>query len=299
MENQSNEIVTVYIPTSNRSHLLKRAVESVLCQTYTAVEIIIVDDHSDDDTKDVLEELTKTSDRIKYFRTDRHRGASFCRNLALAHATGFYCTGLDDDDVFQPRRIELFLKHYNSQYSFLCSNTNIILSKGQLQRTFRGLIPIERTLETNKVGNQIFCETQRIKLVGGYDTSFTACQDQDLWFRLILQFGAAYRVDEVTMDIYNDATYPRITTSDKAFIGYLRCYQKYKFLMNKSHRARRLIEIRKIQGKKLWGKALIVLIANGQLLSSIKLIIREHMDVLNIILMGKGKIFRLLRQLFA
>jgi len=87
-------------------------------------------------------------------------------------------------------------------------------------------------MDTNRVGNQIFCETERVKSVGGYDASLTACQDQDLWFRLILQFGPAYRIDETTMEVYEHFIYPRITTSDKAFIGYLKCYQKYKFLMD-------------------------------------------------------------------
>ena len=57
MNIQSNNIVTVYIPTRNRCELLKRAVESVICQTYDSIEIIIVDDHSEDDTKHIVEQL--------------------------------------------------------------------------------------------------------------------------------------------------------------------------------------------------------------------------------------------------
>lgn len=106
-----NPLVTVYIPTFNRVELLKRAVESVRQQTYQNLEIIIVDDCSNDNTHGYLEEITKRDSRIRYFIKEKNSGACVSRNIAIDNAKGEFITGLDDDDYFLKNRIAEFITY--------------------------------------------------------------------------------------------------------------------------------------------------------------------------------------------
>src|ERR1700750_881790 len=116
-------LVSVYIPTRNRSALLRRAIDSVLEQTYPDIEILICDEASTDDTGEVGAEYARRHPgKFTYLRNDTPQGACRARNRCMEHAMGIYVTGLDDDDLFHPQRIaslvELYKRH---KPSFVCS----------------------------------------------------------------------------------------------------------------------------------------------------------------------------------
>ena len=103
--------VTVVITTYNRAGLLPRAVESVLAQTYTDYEIIIVDDCSSDNTQEVIAGFDDP--RIHSFRHERNRGLSAARNTAIFNARGEYVALLDDDDEWLPVNLELRVRRFD------------------------------------------------------------------------------------------------------------------------------------------------------------------------------------------
>lgn len=105
-------LVSIIIPTFNRSHYIKRAINSVLNQTYENIEIIIVDDCSNDDTMSIIKSFRDK--KIHYYRNTKNRGASFSRNKALAFSKGKYINFLDDDDVLLPNKIELQIKKFKN-----------------------------------------------------------------------------------------------------------------------------------------------------------------------------------------
>ena len=96
--------VTVVITTYNRAGLLPRAIKSVLAQTYTDYEVIIVDDCSSDNTQDVIAGFDDP--RIRSFRHERNRGQSVTRNTGIFNAKGQYIAFLDDDDEYLPVNLE-------------------------------------------------------------------------------------------------------------------------------------------------------------------------------------------------
>ena len=96
--------VTIIVPTYNRPNLLPRAIKSILNQTFTDYEIIIVDDASTDHTPEVLSEFNDP--RIRSFRHKINKGQSAARNLGIYHARGEYIAFLDDDDECVPTRLE-------------------------------------------------------------------------------------------------------------------------------------------------------------------------------------------------
>ena len=96
--------VSVIIPTHNRASLLLRAIKSVLAQSFTDFELLIVDDGSSDDTPTVVAGLSDP--RIRSFRHSRSRGSAASRNTGIANAVGEYLAFLDDDDEFLPTKLE-------------------------------------------------------------------------------------------------------------------------------------------------------------------------------------------------
>ena len=114
-EGYINPLVTVYIPTYNRLQLLQRAVSSVLDQSYENIELLVVDDNSDDDTANYLADISRNDSRIAYRTNSSNLGASTCRNIALQEAKGDFVTGLDDDDYFLKYRIEDFVSAWNNR----------------------------------------------------------------------------------------------------------------------------------------------------------------------------------------
>ena len=116
----NNPLVSVVIPTYNRAVLLREAVESVLKQTYSPIEIVVIDDGSTDDTAAVMHTY---GNRIRYSRRP-NAGVNAARNVGIKQAKGQYLALLDSDDLWEPYKIELqvaLLKKF-SDVAFTFSN---------------------------------------------------------------------------------------------------------------------------------------------------------------------------------
>lgn len=103
-------LVSVVIPVFNAATFIRRAVSSVLAQTFTDFEIIIVDDCSRDNTVEIVEALAREDGRIKLFVQDVNGGPSAARNRGFKEARGEWIALLDADDAFMPNRLEAMLK---------------------------------------------------------------------------------------------------------------------------------------------------------------------------------------------
>jgi glycosyltransferase involved in cell wall biosynthesis len=93
-------LISVVLPTHNRADLVQRAVRSVIAQSYSNWELLVIDDASDDDSPEVFN--TFTDSRIRVLRRDEQGGASATRNTGLAEARGEFVAYLDDDNVMHP-----------------------------------------------------------------------------------------------------------------------------------------------------------------------------------------------------
>lgn len=100
MNTSEEQKVSVIIPTYNRARFLPDAVNSVLKQDYKNTEIIVVDDGSEDNTKEVIRSLQDGHPQILYFQNERSKGPSGARNTGLLKATGDFIAFLDSDDVW-------------------------------------------------------------------------------------------------------------------------------------------------------------------------------------------------------
>lgn len=100
-----NNLVSVVIPTYNRENTISRAVRSVLNQTYDNIEIVIVDDCSNDHTEEVVKKEFGNNPKVLFHTLDRNSGACVARNKGVQLSHGEYIAFLDSDDEFQPEKI--------------------------------------------------------------------------------------------------------------------------------------------------------------------------------------------------
>ena len=128
-------MVSVIIPTYQREEIIRRTIKSVADQTYQNVEIIVVDDCSEDDTGKVVKEMIATDERIKYIRHDTNGGPAKARNTGLQYAKGKFIAFLDSDDIWLPEKLEkqinLLLKYPDIDVIF----TDAILTDGLIEKS--------------------------------------------------------------------------------------------------------------------------------------------------------------------
>jgi glycosyltransferase involved in cell wall biosynthesis len=234
-----SSLITVYITTKDRSDLLKRAIDSVYSQSYRNFELIVCNDASEDGTEELLKEYQEKYENFSYYSTKSSQGACVHRNVAISKAKGRYITGLDDDDYFLPKRLEVFMAHYDSKYAFLCSS---YLRNTDKERLFlkdaSGEINLNQLLHYNRIGNQVFIETERLKALDGFDENLPAFQDYDMWVRLIAKFGPCYKLNTPLYVCDNSHEGERISNdSTKVMTGYEMFFDKHKELMNSKHLA--------------------------------------------------------------
>lgn len=217
MKNEES-LVSVYICTYNRSHLLKRAIYSVLSQNYENIQIVVCSDNSTDDTDAVMEEFLQKYSNIIYLKMPVNSGACAARNKAIKHCSGKFITGLDDDDYFEANRIETFIqnKELLKKYSFLSSSY-----KYKTKNNLRTILMEDRSFSINdivmenKVGNQVFTLKSNLMAIGSFDIDLPAWQDHDVWIRLISEFGPGKRIPVATYVIDVSHEHERVSKSDK------------------------------------------------------------------------------------
>jgi len=110
-----NSLVSVVIPTYNRGHTIKWAIDSALAQTYKNLEIIIIDDDSTDNTEDIVKKIK--DERIYYKKLEINQGGSVARNIGIKLSRGAYIAFLDSDDQWTNDKIDRQIKLLNTMPS--------------------------------------------------------------------------------------------------------------------------------------------------------------------------------------
>lgn len=187
MNRTSLPLVSVVIPTYNRGPMVTDAVASVLAQDYPAIETIVVNDGSSDDTPDRLSLL---KDRVTVM-TQENRGVSAARNAGVAHARGEYVAFLDSDDRWLPEKISTQVAFFVSRPdALICQTEETWIKNGKpllprARHKKRSGMIFEPSLELCLVSPSAVMMRKDFFLdVGGFDESLPACEDYDLWLRI-------------------------------------------------------------------------------------------------------------------
>jgi len=236
--------VSVIVPTYNRAHSLPRTVESVLSQTLEDLELIIVDDASDDDTASVV--ASYDDDRIRFFEHDENQGASAARNTGIEHAEGEYMAFLDSDDVWLPTKLEkqvltLELRsdewvaayckaetvHPGGQNPVLKWVTELISRRNKAEGAEGGKELIGPVLSDDlhtSAGSTLIVKSDIVRKINGFDESFTRFQDPEFLIR-VLKHGKLACVNETLLLRYETGS-PSADSVAKADEHYRRTFAK-------------------------------------------------------------------------
>jgi glycosyltransferase involved in cell wall biosynthesis len=181
--------VSVIVAVRDGEHCLRGAVESVLAQTFSRFEVIVVDDGSTDGTWELIGEFAARDSRIVPLRNSVNRGQPFTRNRALAIARGEYIAIQDADDLSYPDRLAIQLEFMDthpdvgalgSAVDEVGSGFSRIGFQGSRDETLRALLLVNNCM----AHSTLFARTELVRRIGGYAEEFLYSQDYDLWCRL-------------------------------------------------------------------------------------------------------------------
>ncbi len=204
MKKLSKDLVSVIIPTFNRCGFLQEAVDSVLRQSYRPLEVIIVDDGSEDSSYELIKPfLTKCPVGIicRYFY-QRNNGVSSARNTGLKQALGEYISFLDSDDLWDSRKIETQMEFMTHQSEYqACYTDEIWIRKGvrvnpkNIHQKYSGNIYTHCLPLCIISPSSILMKRDVIDRIGLFDEDLPACEDYDYWLRLSSQYPV-YFIEE-------------------------------------------------------------------------------------------------------
>ncbi len=122
MENKEKEKtkIDIILPNYNSSQFIDRTIKSILKQTYKSWKLIIVDDFSNKETRDILMKFSKKN-KIKVYWSNKNRGAGYCRNYAIKKSNSPYLAFIDSDDVWKKNKLKQqinFMKKNNCSFSY-------------------------------------------------------------------------------------------------------------------------------------------------------------------------------------
>jgi|LakMenEpi03Aug12_release.lakeMendotaPanAssembly.Ray.scaffolds.fasta_scaffold334303_2 glycosyltransferase involved in cell wall biosynthesis len=183
-------LISVIMPTYNGESFIKEAIESILIQTYTNFELLLIDDGSSDNTKSILEFYQNKDNRVRVILKS-HTGATDSQNVGIKIARGKWIARCDQDDISESNRLEVQLDYVNMNPEIL------LLGSGFTEIDLNGL-PVKIHNYPNKhkilINNLIrikkffphssafYNRDTAIKL-GCYNTRFTRADDYDFWLR--------------------------------------------------------------------------------------------------------------------
>lgn len=243
----NSKLVSVVITTYNRKiNFLNRAIKSVLKQTHTNFELLVVDDNNSDSIlrKEIEDRISLYKDdyRLIYISHDKNRGACAARNTGIKNSRGKYIAFLDDDDEWLEDKIEKQLKVFET------SNVGLVYcSYYRIEEDYEGnrKIFLQNALEKkdyfiellkfNYIGSTSFPLIKRecFENCGLFDEKMPAMQDYDMWIRI----AEKYRVKNLEEPLVNYYQHKgdRISSNiKKKIIGMERLLEKHAIHINKN-----------------------------------------------------------------
>lgn len=196
-------LFSVIIPTFNREDFIRAAVDSVLSQTFDNFELLIIDDGSTDNTKQILD--VYSDDRIKYFYQE-YRGVSSARNKGLKESKGKYIAFLDSDDRWTSNKLEMTFDYINRFPDITIFHTEEtwyrrgkLLNQKKKHRKPDGYVYFSALplccigMSTSVVLKDLFDD------IGTFDESLPACEDYDLWLRSTYKYVVKLIAEPLTI----------------------------------------------------------------------------------------------------
>ncbi|MBQ9312275.1 MAG: glycosyltransferase family 2 protein [Bacteroidales bacterium] len=211
------DLISVITPCYNAEKYIFDTITLVMQQSYTHWELLVIDDCSTDSSAEIIKDLAKQDDRIKYYKTSSPSGSpSLPRNIGIENAQGKYIAFLDADDNWKKDKLEKqykYIKEYN--VDFVYSNYEKIDSKGNKNDR---IVKVRKTTSYKDMLkiNSIPCLTSMLsrELIGDKRFKPILNEDFEFWLQILKQGVTAYNINEVTA-YYREAENSRSSNKTK------------------------------------------------------------------------------------
>lgn len=237
--------ISVIITTFNRPNNLKRAIESIIKQSFVDWELIVVDDNNPKTegrvlTESIMEYYCNVDSRILYIKHEYNRNGAAARNTGIKYATGKYITFLDDDDYYLDDKLS---KQYNiieksdQLYGGIYSGCNFIRNNkivNKLDNVKSGNF-LKETLECRfqmGSGSNLFIKSNVIKELGGFDENFNRHQD----YEFLVRFFEKYKligINDILFNVDQSDKHSNIPNTEKLYNTKIQYLEKYKYIIDK------------------------------------------------------------------
>lgn len=208
----NEQLVSIAVVTYNSSRTVIETLESVKAQTYSAIELIVSDDHSTDNTLTIVREwFVENKDRflnIKLLSSDENKGIAPNRNKCIREASGEWIKFVDGDDMLTPNSIESYLSVISDEVNFIMGNFIILNEKGEKKN-----FTIEQDFFKLNASEQLVLQNQKARILwpgiisrkkaflelNGLDERFPMLDDFPFFVKAL---KAGYKFDSVAADVF-------------------------------------------------------------------------------------------------
>ncbi|MES2111597.1 MAG: glycosyltransferase family 2 protein [Bacteroidota bacterium] len=192
-------LVSIITPSYNSSKHIAATIESILDQSYTDWEHIIIDDASADDSLEIVKQYSAKDARIKYIGLSENRGVANARNQGLKFATGKFITFLDSDDLWDSSKLEKQINFMlKNNFRFTHTAYRKINSEGAVVANKIGVSPVvnyNKLLKHNEIGClTVMCDAE---VIGKHSFSKIGHEDFALWLKILKDGHLSHGLDEV------------------------------------------------------------------------------------------------------
>lgn len=196
MSSIDKDLVSVIMPAYNASRYIAESIESVIKQSYTHWELLVVDDGSTDSTKEIVQGYISKDPRIKYWWQENGKQGK-ARNLALANASGQAIAFLDADDLWDEKKLELQVAILNeSKADLVFGSLTTFNNLGSIEKiivpekVYEGVSAIRDFIEQNQIAIlTVLCKKEALSMVNGFseEPGIQNAEDYHLWIKMLFQ----------------------------------------------------------------------------------------------------------------
>ncbi len=195
-----NDLVTVIMPTYNSQRFITESIESVLNQSYGMLQLIIVDDCSNDNTINVVNKYLKLDKRINLVKLEKNSGAGVARNMGLANHNSRYTAFIDSDDIWFPEKLDLQIMFMRENDAAIAHTAYEMIDEygNSLNRIIDApfIQDVNAYLKCTKIAmSTSIIDRDKIPDIKFRDIRIR--QDANLWIDLLSQGHKAYGLNEV------------------------------------------------------------------------------------------------------
>lgn len=203
--------VSIVLPTYNGSRYIRESIESILEQTYTDWELIIVDDCSTDDTLKIAYDYESMDSRIRVIHNVINRKLPGALNVGFEKAKGKYLTWTSDDNAYLPNALAVMVERLEtSDAVMVCADEYVMDEAGIVKEDTVWSYMDEELCRQNTVRACFLYRREVLDSVGNYDTSLFCVEDYDYWLRVKQKYG---RIDRIAQALYKYRSHNASLTS--------------------------------------------------------------------------------------